>query len=67
MRAKGDLSDSECCFKSLIKQMYAEEHLLKDKTSNVEADGLQRPTPGATPTTHKAHQNWRIEEWKDVV
>lgn len=47
--------------------MYAEEHLLKDKTSNVEVDGRQRPTPGATPTTHKAHQNWRIEEWKDVV
>jgi len=46
-------------------------------TSNFEADGLQqqKTTPGATQsyeqeteaTVHKGHQNWTIEEWKNIA
>ncbi len=44
-------------------------------TSNPEADGLQqKTTPGAAPKNRKrrlqftlAHQNWTIEDWKNVA
>ncbi|KAF7645475.1 hypothetical protein LDENG_00204030 [Lucifuga dentata] len=47
------------------------------KTSNLEADGLQqqKTTPGATLSAKnrklrlqftRAHQNWTIEDWKNI-
>ncbi len=46
------------------------------KTSEPEADGLQqqKTTPGVAPKNRKrrlqfaqAHQNWRVEDWKNVA